>query len=160
MIGHILGNMPDSFDDRILDELRNQYPALKDEFINAHRSELMQLLQFGKSSLNSIDAKAAAIPDNIPEALFNGLSLTGAPDSMQLSTIDKKTQQCMELLNILIQKVQSTEVDSLCIQLIRRDGNMEMLFTMPCNIYAYLGFMQHAVYKSTNTEFRDPKDQV
>lgn len=150
--------MPDSFEDRVLDELRKQYPALKDEFIEAHRTELMELLQFGKSKSTVIDDKAAAIPDTIPAELFNGLSLTDTPDSTQLMTTNKKIIQCLDLLNIFIKKVLSGEVESLCVQSIRHDGGMEMLFTMPCNVYAFLGFMQHAVNKSTDVSFRDPRE--
>lgn len=152
--------MPDSFEDRVLEELRKQYPALKDEFIQEHQSELMELLRFGKSKVSTIDDKAAAISDSIPDELFQGLSLTDTADSTQLVPADKRILNCVELLNIFMGKVLSGEVESLCIQSIKRDGGMEMLFTIPCNVYAYLGFMQHAVGKSMNMEFRDPREEV
>lgn len=154
--------MPDSFEDCVFDELRKQYPALKDEFIKLHQSELMELLQFGKSKTSSVEERATSIPDKLPEELFNGMSLTDEPESMEPATHagDTKLLNCLELLNLVTSKVLSGEVASLCIQSIRRDGGMEMVFTMPCNVYAFLGFMHNAINKHVQVDFRDPRDQV
>ncbi len=140
--------MQESFEDRVFKHLREKYPDLDEGFIRRNPKALMDMLGVGAQH-DSIDASARSIPDFIPAALLDGISST-VDGSENINTVTAKEDldgriDCITLLSMYMQRVLAGDIKGLCIMALRDDSNHEMVFTVPCNLLSYYGFMTYAL---------------
>lgn len=125
--------------DRLLRaELQRQFPNLSTEFINSHTEELMTAVTRKDARVESTASVELGQEQAPAEQLEEATALVSLSD---------RQKQLLEMLDYCRDAVLDGSIISMCMIGAHPDTTMEMVYSTPCNIYAWLGFMQAAVYK-------------
>lgn len=126
----------------VKEELIRALPHLTPDFIEQHQDQLMDMLSVRSRKAKDTDP----IPGLMPDA---GTSLVPVSRSLP---VDDQQKQMLAILDhyreeILNGKDDAQTITGMCLMFTRRSKNMEMVFSIPCNIFTYLGLMHASVGK-------------
>lgn len=158
----------DLFRSLLVEQLQKDYPHLTRGFIEQHSDELARRSEGHNRevSQSNIDRVASSIADKLPEDLFpvsaEPAAASDSPASASTALVRSGApaghlEQLLHILGIHLEKVRSGEIVDLCILANYQDGNKSLVFPTPCDLFAYLGFMHHAIYVANNTGFDNPE---